>query len=138
MQTSAKSIFQFFARLHFLTQYKKINLYVKSDFSTSKGLMEILKQRGLINLDTLYMDEYGVLFNEFKKEGNNIFVNYLPCDNTYSQALRISHDGYVSGCIDMFYDDYRSRAIGNITHSPIRQILQNWKNHTSLPPEGKQ
>lgn len=111
-------------------QFEKLNLYFKSDYSTSKGLVDKLKQRGLINCNALYMDEYGVLFNRIEKGSNVVYLNYLPYDNTFSQAIRISHDGYVSGCRDMFYNDYRSRTVGNINLTPIKQILFTALHHS--------
>lgn len=102
-----------------------MNIYVKSDYTTSKGLMDKLMQMGVINQDSLFMDEYGVLFNKYTKGTSDVYFNYLPYDNTFSQAIRISHDGYVSGCLEMFYNNYEDRAVGNINRASINQILQD-------------
>lgn len=104
--------------------FDKMNIYVKSDYTTSKGLMDKLIQKGVINQDSLYLDEYGVLFNRYTRGTSVVYFNYLPYDNTFSQAIRISHDGYVSGCLEMFYNNYEDRAVGNVNQSSIQQILQ--------------
>lgn len=106
-------------------KYNDLQLYVKSDYTTSKDIMLAFKEDGIINEDELLIDDYGVIFNKYTFGSNTIYFNYLPYDNTFIQAIRISHDGYVSGCLDMFYEDYKYRAIGNIKERDIEAILDS-------------
>ncbi len=109
--------------------YEHLNIYVKSDYSSSKGVMEKFKDRGIINKNDLLVDNYGVVFNKYQFGTNHIYFNYLPYDNTFTQAIRISHDGYVSGCLEMFHEDYPERAIGNIREMDISKILANYNKN---------
>lgn len=104
-------------------KFNYMNFYIKSDYTTSKNLMIQLRDQGIINEEALLIDDYGVIFNKYTLGNNNIYFNYIPFDNTYKQAIRISHDGYVSSCLDMFYENYTDRAIGNINEQDILQIL---------------
>jgi MoaA/NifB/PqqE/SkfB family radical SAM enzyme len=103
--------------------YEALNIYIKSDFSTSKDIMLKFKDIGIINENELFVDDYGVIFNKYLFGNNTIYFNYLPYDNTFVQAIRISHDGFVSGCLDMFYENFPERAVGNIREKSIIEIL---------------
>ena len=104
-------------------QYKGIIIYIKNDYTTTRNIMEAFVNRGIINKGNLFIDEYGIIFNKYTFNGNKIIFNYLPWDNTYVQAIRISHDGYVSNCFDMFFPQYPERAIGNVRMNSINKLL---------------
>lgn len=112
------------------SHYNELNLYIKNDFTTTYGIMEKLAHKDIINKDNLFIDEYGVIFSKYTLNGNNVYFNYLPWDTSFVQAIRISHDGYVSNCLDMFYNNYPERAIGNIREKGINEILENANMHT--------
>lgn len=112
--------------------YSDLNLFVKTEASTSFGLMKMFMDRKIIDMDNLHIDDYGVIFTKHTINTNNIYFNYLPWDNSLKQAIRISHDGYVSNCYDMFFKDYQSRAVGNIREKPVGQILEG---HRLAQPE---
>ncbi|HAB52573.1 MAG TPA: hypothetical protein DCE80_10460 [Ignavibacteriales bacterium] len=107
------------------TNYKGLNIYFKNDFTTTRDLMEEMADRNIINKHELLIDNYGVIFNKYSINNNNIYFNYLPWDTSYIQAIRISHNGYVSNCYDMFFENYPERAIGNVREKSIREILEN-------------
>jgi len=104
-------------------RFPGLNVYVKNDYSTTRPLMEEFVRQGLIDLDALLIDSYGVVFCQHRREQCRIYFNYQPFDPFPTRAIRISHDGYVSDCLSMFYDDYPARAIGNVRERPIREIL---------------
>jgi len=106
------------------SRYNGLNLYIKNDYTTTFGLMEKLAHRGIIDKHNLFIDDYGVIFNKYTFNANDVYFNYLPWDTSYVQAIRISHDGYVSNCFDMFFSDYPERAIGNVREKSIMEILQ--------------
>ncbi|MBU0466835.1 MAG: radical SAM protein [Nanoarchaeota archaeon] len=102
----------------------RTEVILKSDYDAQKGLMDKLVERGVIDVRNLRMDEYGVVFNEYTQEGSSkVFVNYIPVPETFSRAVRISHDGYVSGCLEMFHTDYPERARGNLREARIEALL---------------
>ena len=109
--------------IHF-SKYHGLNLYIKNDYTTTMNLMEKLVSRGIIDKDNLFLDDYGVIFNRYSFNGNDVYFNYLPWDDFLVRAIRISHDGYVSNCFDMFFSDYPERAIGNVRERSIMEILQ--------------
>jgi len=106
------------------SKYHGLNLYIKNDYTTTLNLMEKLVDREIIDKDNLFVDDYGVIFNRYSFNGNDVYFNYLPWDDFLVRAIRISHDGYVSNCFDMFFSDYPDRAIGNVRVKSIREILQ--------------
>lgn len=111
------------------SDYEGLNIYVKNDFTTTRSLMEKMADFNIIKKNELLIDDYGVIFNKYEFSNNNIYFNYMPFDTTFKTAIRISHDGYVSNCLDMFYGDYPERAIGNIREQSIRSILENVNVH---------
>ncbi|MBC8525824.1 MAG: SPASM domain-containing protein [Candidatus Cloacimonetes bacterium] len=86
--------------------------------------MEKYVNVGIIKKNNLFVDDYGVIFNKYTFNKNDVYFNYLPWDDFLVQAIRISHDGYVSNCFDMFFSEYPERAIGNVRTQSIREILQ--------------
>jgi len=109
-------------------EYQNLNIYFKHDFVTSGNLMFKLQEKGIIDLENLYLDDYEILLNQcLLKNNNRIIFNYIPFDISFKQIIRISHDGYVSNCFDMFYDNYPERTIGNVKNQDIREILSNIK-----------
>jgi len=113
-------------------KFRNLNLYIKNDFTTTSPIMSELKKRNIINEDKLLIDNYGVIFNKYHFNTNTIYLNYLPYDNTFTQAIRISHDGYISSCLDMFYEDYPERTIGNIKNQDIKVILSHVKQKNEV------
>ncbi|ODS29829.1 MAG: moaA/nirJ/pqqE cofactor biosynthesis protein [Candidatus Scalindua rubra] len=71
-------------------EYEGMNIYIKNDFSTTRDLMEEMASRNIINKNELLIDDYGVIFNKYSFNNNNIYFNYLPWDTSYIQAIRIS------------------------------------------------
>ena len=87
--------------------------------------MEKLVHNRMINKQKLFVDDYGVIFNKYSFNGNDVYFNYLPWDDFLVRSIRISHDGYVSNCFDMFFPNYSERAIGNVRKNSINAILKN-------------
>ena len=87
-------------------------------------LMEKFEKDRIIDKDNLNIDDYGAIFNKYMFNDNSVYFNYIPWDNSFIQVIRISHDGYVSNCFDMFFSEYPERAIGNVREKSIREILQ--------------
>ncbi len=114
-------------RLVDFRKHEHLNIFIKNDFTATKELMEEMANRNIINKNELLIDDYGVIFNKYSFEKNNIYFNYLPWDTSYIQAIRISHNGFVSNCLDMFYENYPERAIGNVKEKSITEILENSK-----------
>lgn len=113
------------------SEYEGLNIYIKTDFTTTRPLMEKMADIKIINKDELLIDDYGVIFNKYELGKNIIYFNYMPFDTSLKTAIRISHDGYVSNCLDMFYENYPERAIGNIQEKGIKEILENVKIHSA-------
>jgi hypothetical protein len=106
-----------------LFAYEDLNIYIKNDYTTTRALMEKMAAIGIIRKDELLIDDYGVIFNKYEFGSNTVYFNYMPYDTSLKTAIRISHDGYVSNCLDMFYEDYPARAVGNIRNKCIREML---------------
>jgi len=103
---------------------RDVEILLKVDYDSQKSLMDKLVERGVIDVNNLLIDDYGVLFNRHSQNnGSEVVVNYMPFSDTLSRAIRISHDGYVSGCLEMFQKDYPQRARGNIRERDISEIL---------------
>ena len=111
------------------SNYKELNIYIKNDFTTTRPLMGKMSNLKIINKDDMLIDDYGVIFNKYELGNNIIYFNYMPFDTSFNTAIRISHDGYVSNCLDMFYENYPERAVGNIREKGIKKILENGKIH---------
>ncbi len=105
-------------------KYQGLNIYIKSDYITTPNLMGEFLQKRIIDKHNLFVDDYGVIFNRYTFNGNDIYFNYLPWDDFLVRAIRISHDGYVSNCFDMFFPEYPERAIGNVQTQPIKDIIK--------------
>lgn len=110
---------------HGQIKVKGSEILLKSDYETTKYLIEILVNKEIIEVNNLLIDDYGVIFNKFTtpKEKSTIILNYILVPQTFTKAIRISHDGYVSGCHEMFYGDYTKLAKGNIKEKSINAIL---------------
>lgn len=106
-------------------KFSGLEIYIKNDYTVTKELMEQMADKKIIDKDNLYLDEYGVIFNKYEFGDNTIYFNYLPFDESYVKAIRISHDGYISDCYSMFFEDYPKKAIGNIKEKPIKEILES-------------
>lgn len=104
-------------------QCRDMDVYFKNDFATSRHVMESWAESGIIRLDELKIDSYGVVFCKYNVNGSRLFFNYQVRDDFPWRSIRISHDGYVSSCLDMFHEDYRSRTLGNVKETPVLQIL---------------
>lgn len=107
--------------------YEDLRIYLKSDYTTSHGVMAKFEREKIINRDDLMIDNYGVIFNSYRRGSNIVYFNYIPFDDSFVRSVRFSHDGYVSNCYDMFFDDeaYHQLAIGNVRQIPIQEILKS-------------
>ncbi|MDP2947727.1 MAG: radical SAM protein [Nanoarchaeota archaeon] len=103
----------------------EIEILLKVDYDSQKELMDLLCKKNIIDLKKLLIDEYGVLFNLYEINNSKIIINYIPFSDTFSRAIRISHDGYLSGCLEMFHEDYPIRARGNLREEKIQELLIN-------------
>lgn len=102
------------------SSYNNLNIYFKTDFSITRSLVEKMKDIGIIKEDALLIDDYGLIFNKYEFASNAVYINYMPFE---TPAIRISHDGYVGKCLDMFYDDFPARAVGNVRDKSIKLIM---------------
>ena len=109
------------------SNYEGLNIYIKNDFTTTRPLMEKMSDLKIINKDELLVDDYGVIFTKYEIGNNIIYFNYMPFDTSFNTAIRISHNGYISNCLDMFYENYPERAVGNIREKGIKEIIENGK-----------
>ncbi len=105
------------------TRCGDMRLYFKNDFGTTQHVMDSWVRAGIIRLDELQIDRYGVVFCKYEVDGSVMYFNYQVRNDFPWRAIRISHDGYVSSCLDMFYEDYRSRTMGNVRDLSVLQIL---------------
>jgi MoaA/NifB/PqqE/SkfB family radical SAM enzyme len=113
--------------VHRMTENVKIpgvSIYVKSDYDTSRDFMDALVGLRLIDLENLLVDEYGVVFSLHEKNGQKFYFNWYGMSTTIIKDIRISHDGFVGSCLDMFFKDYPLRAIGNVSDAKITDILK--------------
>lgn len=108
-------------------EFAGMKIYIKNDFTTTKPLMDRMAEIGIIKKDELLVDDYKVVFNKYEFGSNTIYFNYMPFDTSLKTAIRISHDGYVSNCLDMFYADYPARAVGNVRDKSIKELLETIK-----------
>ncbi len=107
-------------------KYNNLTIYLKNDYSTTLGIMNDLVKTKIIDLENLFIDDYGVIFNKYNLGNENtVLFNYVPFENSYKQTLRISHDGYVGNCYDMFFENYPERTIGNVREKNIAEILED-------------
>lgn len=104
-------------------KYEGLELYVKNDYAATSNLMNNLVNIEIINKGNLFVDSYGVIFSQYCYGTNLVYFNYLCQDDYLKRAIRISHDGFVGNCLDMFFEDYPSRALGNIRQTPIEALL---------------
>ena len=100
-------------------------IIIKNDRDVLLGLMDKCVDEGLIKIDELFIDEYGVIFNEYNVNLNRIIINYIPEKDVIDFQIRISHDGYVGNCYAQFFENYpdRSEVIGNVREKNIKDIL---------------
>jgi MoaA/NifB/PqqE/SkfB family radical SAM enzyme len=105
---------------------KDATIYLKSDPDAHPKLMKNLINSGALNLNKLLVDDYGVIFNLNIKENNSkVILNYLPHSEALKKAVRISHDGYMSGCLEMMHKDYPTRA-NSVRYSTKEEISQKF------------
>ncbi len=109
-----------------LKRLSNFEIIIKNDRDTLNNLMQKCIEEDLINLNKLLMDEYGVIFNEYKVNSNRIIINYIP-DVQFDIPIRISHDGYVGNCYAQFFEDYtqRKEILGNVKEKSIKEILKS-------------
>lgn len=104
---------------------KNLEILLKSDYDTQKPLMDLLVNRKIIDVNNLLIDDYGVIFNTEEKENNSrVILNFIPIPETLTRAIRISHDGYVGGCEEMFHENYPELTVGNVKEKSISEILR--------------
>lgn len=108
------------------SKISSVQILLKSDYDSQKDLISLLVHKEVIDTDNLMIDEYGVIFNLHKKpKGSKVIINYMPVSETFSKAIRISHDGYVSGCLEMFHKDYPKRAKTQIRNKDWTDSLKS-------------
>ncbi len=107
-----------------LSKYKNIDIHIRNDFTSLKYQNELLKQK-IINTENLMIDNNDALYCIYNLEDNKIIFNVQTWNPDFWFAARISHDGYVSNCLDMFYENYPERAIGNIRAKSIKEMLED-------------
>ncbi len=107
---------------------RNMRLYFKNDYGTSKHVMDSWVRAGIIRLDELQIDRYGVVFCKYEVSGSVLYFNYQVRDDFPHRAIRISHDGHISSCLDMFYENYAQRTMGNVRETPVIDILQSNPN----------
>jgi len=107
-----------------LSKYKNIDIHIRNDFTSLKYQNELLKQK-IINTEKLVIDNNDALYYIYNLGDNKIIFNVQTWNPDFWYAARISHDGYVSNCLDMSYENYPERAIGNIREQSVRSILEN-------------
>ncbi len=106
------------------SEVQNFQVLLKADFDTQRKLITQLVEEKVIDTKNLLVDDYGVIYNNFpQKNGSEVKINYMPFSDTFSRAIRISHDGYVSGCEEMFHKNYPQRARGNVKEQNIEDIL---------------
>lgn len=107
-------------------EYGDVRIYFKSDYTTSRKLMNDFKEVNIIDVNNLLLDDYGTIFNQYSFESNVVYFNYIPFDDSFIRSIRIGHDGYVSDCRAMFFNDekYHHLAIGNVRQNTMKEILQ--------------
>jgi hypothetical protein len=115
--------------------YEDLRLYVKIDYNTSFGLMQELVNGKFIDKENLLIDDYGVIFTKYEYGSNKVFFNYLPWDDTFVRSIRLSHDGYVGNCYDMFFKNYIERTSGNVKNDSVANILANRNPISIVQPE---
>lgn len=107
------------------SKYKDLEIHIRNDFRSLKYQKELLSRK-IIDMDKLFLDRNDAVFQTYNESGNNkIIVNLQNWNPDFWYGFRISHDGYISNCHDMFYEDYNKRAIGNIRESEISKILND-------------
>lgn len=79
----------------------------------------------IVDFRRLQVDDYGNFFNTWEREnGCSITVKHDAYENTYIDAVRISHDGYVSGTKGFLCTDLKSSSLGNVRKKSLKEILQ--------------
>jgi len=114
------------------SKFVGLNIFIKTDCFEENPVVDQLICKNIINLDKLFIDEYGTLFNEYSYGSNSLYFNYPVINDIFTQTLRISHDGYVSNCFDMFYENFTERAIGNIRKDGLSKISENIKYYNRV------
>lgn len=104
--------------------YPGLNLHIRNDYASLKYQEELLSRR-IIDLNKLYIDSNDAVFQIFDIGKSKVYMNLQTWCPDYWYGFRISHDGYISNCFDMFFEDYKERAIGNVKEQDINEILQN-------------
>lgn len=99
-----------------------IEIVIKTDPVTTQYSIDYLIQRGFIDTENLLIDDYGVIFS---KTGSVLF-NYIPFDDKLIRQVRITDDGMVGGCYDMFFQD-KTRFVGNVRTTSMSDILQKYR-----------
>lgn len=110
----------------FFEDLENVEIIIKNDYDTLKGLMGRCVSEKLIDINHLLIDEYGVIFNKYGFGSNSIIINYIPKNNLFSKEVRISHDGFVGNCYAQFFEDYpnHEKVIGNIKDESVKKLLK--------------
>lgn len=110
-------------------KYSDLEIHIRNDYRSLEYQNELI-YRKIIDKDNLFIDSNDAIFLEYTKINNNcIIVNLQDWNPDYWYGFRISHDGNISNCHDMFYEDYVRRTIGNIKDKDISEILNKAKGN---------
>ncbi len=116
-------------------------LLLKSDYDTQKPLIDHLVEMGVIDINNLFIDSYGVVFNRYSGCKGETLVNYILGPSVTQRQIRISHDGYIGNCYGMFFPDFERTSLGNVrnaTHERLEEITSSGKLASVMVPlEGR-
>jgi sulfatase maturation enzyme AslB (radical SAM superfamily) len=105
---------------------KDLNIQVRTDYQSKEYVKKLISEK-IIDTTNILKDKTNALFYIKKINTNKIYFNIQLQNPDYYYSLRISHDGFVSNCKDMFYKDYNKRAIGNVREKNITEIIKDYK-----------
>ncbi len=100
-----------------------MKIFFKTDCIDNNQLVKELIDKKLVNVRELFIDQYGIVFSQHKLGNNRIYFNYPTIHNHLNQTIRISHDGYLGSCYDMFYSTFRERCKGNVKSDDVKNLL---------------
>jgi pyruvate-formate lyase-activating enzyme len=88
-----------------------VDIFLKLDYMSFPLILSLIKE-GLLKEDELVTDSSERLFfiNNLGKRSRLIFI-YYPLPENFWKAVRIGPGGRISGCSEMFAQDYEKRSI---------------------------
>ncbi len=109
-----------------LNQYAgEMEFLIKTEPLTSRPVMEALLTRGYIDLSRLFVDTYGTIFTQRSLAGGGkVYCNYYAIpDISFVNQFRVTSNGRVETCYDMFFPWADKLAIGDATSEALSAIL---------------